>query len=96
MSETIQDLYTSFSEQMEPIQEDSRYFRYLFEMAQASGVGMDVDFDAVPIPPESQALCAAYGLDPLGVIASGQSGIVLGSGLKHRGDGMQPGIACGV
>ena len=37
MSETIQDLYTSFSEQMEPIQEDSRYFRYLFEMAQASG-----------------------------------------------------------
>ena len=36
MSETIQDLYTSFSEQMEPIQEDSRYFRYLFEMAQAS------------------------------------------------------------
>ena len=34
MSETIQDLYTSFSEQMEPIQEDSRYFRYLFEMAQ--------------------------------------------------------------
>lgn len=43
----------------------------LWEMAQASGVGMDVDFDAVPIPPESQALCAAYGLDPLGVIASG-------------------------
>jgi hydrogenase maturation factor len=40
-------------------------------MAQASGVGMDVDFDAAPIPPESQALCAAYGLDPLGVIASG-------------------------
>lgn len=33
MSRTIQDLYTSFSEQMEPIQEDSRYFRYLFEMA---------------------------------------------------------------
>ncbi len=43
----------------------------IWEMAQASGVGMDVDFDAVSIPPESQALCAAYGLDPLGVIASG-------------------------
>lgn len=41
MSETIQDLYTSFSEQMEPIQEDSRYFRYLFEMAQASGTTID-------------------------------------------------------
>jgi hydrogenase maturation factor len=43
----------------------------IWEMAQASGLGMDVNFDAVPIPPESQALCAAYGLDPLGVIASG-------------------------
>lgn len=41
MSETIQDLYTSFSEQMEPIQEDSRYFRYLFEMAQASGTTIE-------------------------------------------------------
>lgn len=41
MSETIQDLYTNFSEQMEPIQEDSRYFRYLFEMAQASGTTIE-------------------------------------------------------
>lgn len=41
MSETIQDLYTSFSEQMEPIQEGSRYFRYLFEMAQASGTTIE-------------------------------------------------------
>lgn len=41
MSETIQDLYTSFSEQMEPIQEDSRYFRYLFEMALASGTTIE-------------------------------------------------------
>lgn len=41
MSETIQDLYTSFSEQMEPIQEDSRYFRYLFEIAQASGTTIE-------------------------------------------------------
>lgn len=41
MSETLQDLYTSFSEQMEPIQEDSRYFRYLFEMAQASGTTIE-------------------------------------------------------
>jgi hydrogenase maturation factor len=43
----------------------------IWEMAQASGVDMDVNFDAVSIPPESQSLCAAYGLDPLGVIASG-------------------------
>lgn len=43
----------------------------IWEMAQASGVGVAIDFDALSIPPESQALCAAYGLDPLGVIASG-------------------------
>ena len=43
----------------------------IWEMAQASGVGLTVDFDAVPVPPESQALCDSYGLDPLGVIASG-------------------------
>ena len=41
MSDTIQDLYNSFSEQMEPIQEDDRYFRYLFEMAQASGTTIE-------------------------------------------------------
>ncbi len=43
----------------------------IWEMAQASGVGLAVDFDAVPVPPESQALCDIYGLDPLGMIASG-------------------------
>ena len=43
----------------------------IWEMAQASGIGLTVDFDAVPVPPESQALCDAYNLDPLGVIASG-------------------------
>jgi hydrogenase maturation factor len=43
----------------------------LWEMAQASGVGMAIDFDAVYVAPESQALCDAYGLDPLGTIASG-------------------------
>ncbi|MCS6844736.1 MAG: AIR synthase family protein [Caldilineales bacterium] len=43
----------------------------LWEMAQASGVGLAIDFDAVPVAPETQALCDAFGLDPLGVIASG-------------------------
>lgn len=56
----------------------------LWEMAQASGVGLDVDFDAVPIPPESRALCAAYGLDPLGVIASGALLVALPSGETGR------------
>ena len=36
MSETIQDLYQSFAAQMEPIQEDDRYFQYLYELAQSA------------------------------------------------------------
>ncbi len=43
----------------------------LAEMATASGVGMAVDLDTIPVPPLARALCAAYGLDPLGTIASG-------------------------
>jgi hydrogenase maturation factor len=43
----------------------------IWEMAQASGVGLAVDLDAVPVAEESQVLCEAYGLDPLGTIASG-------------------------
>ncbi|WP_294164280.1 DUF2357 domain-containing protein [uncultured Senegalimassilia sp.] len=41
MSDTIQDLYGSFAEQMGPIQEDDRYFRYLFELTQASETTID-------------------------------------------------------
>lgn len=41
MSDTIQDLYGSFAERMGPIQEDDRYFRYLFELAQASETTID-------------------------------------------------------
>lgn len=43
----------------------------IWEVAQASGVGMDIDFDAVPVRAESQTVCTAFGLDPMGTIASG-------------------------
>jgi hydrogenase expression/formation protein HypE len=43
----------------------------LREMADASGVGLRVDYDRIPIRPDGTALCAAFGLDPLGAIASG-------------------------
>jgi hydrogenase maturation factor len=43
----------------------------IWEMAVASGVGVSIDLDAVAVAPESQILCDAFGLDPLGVIASG-------------------------
>ena len=43
----------------------------LLELAVAAGTGLDVDLDAIPISPPGRELCAVYGLDPLGVIASG-------------------------
>jgi hydrogenase expression/formation protein HypE len=43
----------------------------LWEMAQAAGVGLEIDESAIPVLPETAALCAQLGLNPLGVIASG-------------------------
>jgi hydrogenase expression/formation protein HypE len=43
----------------------------LEELAVAAQVGLEVDLDAIPIPEVSRALCRHFGLDPLGVIASG-------------------------
>jgi hydrogenase expression/formation protein HypE len=41
------------------------------ELAQAGDVGCRVDEERVPVLPEGSALCRAFGLDPLGTIASG-------------------------
>ena len=41
------------------------------EMALAANVGMDVDLNAIRIPQIGVEICAAFGLDPLGTIASG-------------------------
>ena len=43
----------------------------LVEMATASGVGLDVDLDAIAVLPPTRTLCAYFGLRPLGLIASG-------------------------
>jgi hydrogenase maturation factor len=43
----------------------------LYELAVAGGVGMTIDLDAIPVAPLAAKLCAAFGLDPLGTIASG-------------------------
>jgi len=43
----------------------------LAEMALASGVGMEIDLDSAPVHAISRRLCAEWGLDPLGSIASG-------------------------
>lgn len=43
----------------------------LVELADAAGVGLRIDRDRIMVLPEGRALCDAFGLDPLGTIASG-------------------------
>jgi hydrogenase expression/formation protein HypE len=43
----------------------------LRELAAASGVGLRIERERLPLLPEAVPLCAALGLDPLGCIASG-------------------------
>lgn len=43
----------------------------LREMAYAAGAGLRLDAERVVVLPDSARLCAEYGLDPLGAIASG-------------------------
>jgi hydrogenase maturation factor len=52
----------------------------LWELAQAGGVGLEVDESAIPILPETRTLCARVGLDPLGLIASGALLVVVAPG----------------
>jgi hydrogenase maturation factor len=50
----------------------------LWEVAEAAGVGLRVEAERVPVLPEGRALCAEFGLDPLGTIASGALLVALG------------------
>lgn len=56
----------------------------LTEMAVAAQVDLQINRDAVPIYPETQALCAYFGLDPWGVIASGSLLIAVGAAEADR------------
>jgi hydrogenase expression/formation protein HypE len=43
----------------------------LHELAAAADVGLRIDHDRIAVLPEGRTLCEAFGLDPLGTIASG-------------------------
>ncbi|NLZ52898.1 MAG: AIR synthase [Thermoanaerobacteraceae bacterium] len=42
-----------------------------FEVAEASGVGIEIYQDLLPILPETKEICRAFGINPLGLISSG-------------------------
>lgn len=43
----------------------------LWELAEASGVGLRIYRDKIPVRPETQAICEEFGLNPLKLISSG-------------------------
>jgi hydrogenase expression/formation protein HypE len=43
----------------------------VYEMAEASGVGMWLEEAAIPVLPATRAVCQAAGMNPLGLLASG-------------------------
>jgi len=43
----------------------------VYELATASGVGISLDLDAIPILPVTQIICRLFNLNPLGLISSG-------------------------
>ncbi len=49
-----------------------------WELAQAADVGLRVDRERIPVLREGRALCEAFGLDPLGTIASGSLLLAVG------------------
>jgi len=56
----------------------------LHEMAVAAQVDLRINVAAVPIYPETQALCDHFGLDPWGVIASGSLLLAVGAAEADR------------
>ncbi|HYJ12560.1 MAG TPA: AIR synthase-related protein [Thermomicrobiales bacterium] len=43
----------------------------IHELAAASGCGVEVLHDAIPVLPETRLICEVFGLDPLGLLGSG-------------------------
>lgn len=55
----------------------------LWEMAAAAGVGIELFRDAVPICDHTAVLCRHFGLDPMGVLASGSLLVALAESEAH-------------
>jgi hydrogenase maturation factor len=68
----------------------------LWELGQAAKVGLLIEGDKIPVLPECRTLCAEFGLDPLGAIASGSLIITLSpqEGRKLKGTLEGEGMSC--
>ena len=53
-----------------------------FEVAEASGTGIEIMRDNIPILPETAAICELFDIDPLGLISSGSMLITAPNGEK--------------
>lgn len=53
-----------------------------YEVAEASGTGVEIYLDKLPILPETVAICDFFGIDPLGLISSGSMLICTPNGEK--------------
>lgn len=66
-------------------------FGAAWEMSEASGIGLELDENSVPIKPVTRKICAALGIDPLRLISSGAmliacpDGAAMVKGLKEIG-----------
>jgi hydrogenase expression/formation protein HypE len=68
----------------------------LWELSESTGLGAAIERERITIVPEGKALCEAFGLDPLGVIASGA--LLIGIAVERAGalqrEIVQAGIRC--
>ncbi len=54
------------------------------ELAMCAGVGIRIDAEAIPIFPETEALSEPFGIDPMGLLASGALLIVADPGSEEK------------
>jgi hydrogenase maturation factor len=64
-----------------------------YEIAAASKIGVHLDADRVPVLPETAAICASLGVDPLGLIGSGALLVATPDAARTGGAIVRAGIA---
>jgi hydrogenase maturation factor len=68
----------------------------LFEVAEASGVGIEVNKECIPLFSETKAICDVVGIDPLKLISSGAMLITIRNGKNLVGKLQAKGIKAAV